>query len=292
MKNFNLEKYFGTDSISRAAKLYSVISEERFLIKDLDIPYRQINHWDEKGIISFSRKITEGWRKFSFVELVWIKMVDEFRQFGIPLDIIAKVKKDIFEGISMKEIFALIENKKEQINKIKGNKKAKQKISSVKSKDIKSDNPFFSWLHLFVADAITNQADYSIMVFQDGFWLPWANGKQEAELDEDVEFRLKYTSHMVVSITGIIREFITQSNVEQLTELNLVSENEARIIELISKPAFEKAEVNLIGKRQKVELLNNETDKRKIIAIICDHAYDQILIRDKKGLELKVTRTE
>jgi DNA-binding transcriptional MerR regulator len=292
MKNFNLEKYFGTDSITRAAKLYTIISEERFLIKDLDIPYRQINNWDEKGVISFSRKITEGWRKFSFVELIWIKMVNEFRNFGIPLEIISKVKKEIFQGISMKEIFTLIDQKKKQIETVKGNKKAKEKLSKINPKDLNSNQPFFSWLHLFVADAITNQADYSIIVFQDGFWLPWANDKQQAELDEDVEYRLKYSSHMVVSITGIIREYIAQCKAEQLIELNLVTEHEARIIELINKPAFEKAEVNLQGKKQKIQLLNNETDKRKIIAIICEHAYDQIIIRDKKGLELKVTKTD
>lgn len=65
----------------------NTLTEKKFTIKNTDASYRAINHWSRLGLLDDSRsEETKGWRKFSVVDLVWLKALGELRQFGVALD--------------------------------------------------------------------------------------------------------------------------------------------------------------------------------------------------------------
>lgn len=67
--------------------LTNIATEKKFTIKDADASYRIINHWSSLGLLDDDRsKENNCWRKFSIVDLVWVKALIEFRKFGISLD--------------------------------------------------------------------------------------------------------------------------------------------------------------------------------------------------------------
>ena len=68
----------------------------RFELKDTEQTYRTINHWCKMGLIDDSRTNTQGWRKFSIVELALISIISTLRNFGIPLGTIKVVKEKLF----------------------------------------------------------------------------------------------------------------------------------------------------------------------------------------------------
>lgn len=77
------------------SKLHNLIREKRYTVKDSDISYRVINHWDDKGLLPKGvQDEDEKWRKFSFVEVVWLEVLKELRSFGLSLESIAKIKED------------------------------------------------------------------------------------------------------------------------------------------------------------------------------------------------------
>jgi DNA-binding transcriptional MerR regulator len=78
------------------SKLHKLIREKRYTVKDTDISSRVINHWDDKGLLPDGVQVEEEkWRKFSFVEIVWLEVVKTLRGFGLSLDAIKKVKDQI-----------------------------------------------------------------------------------------------------------------------------------------------------------------------------------------------------
>lgn len=84
-----------------------LLNEEAFKIKDTGETYRTINHWESEGVINTDRKEGE-WRRFSLVELVWIYIISDLREFGFPLEKIKKVNEEIFSdeyGVAQFEFY-------------------------------------------------------------------------------------------------------------------------------------------------------------------------------------------
>jgi len=74
----------------------AMFNKEQFTVADTGIPHRIVNHWDEKGLLANSVRDSEkNWRKFSVVEVAWIRIVKHLRDFGVPLAKIARAKNEI-----------------------------------------------------------------------------------------------------------------------------------------------------------------------------------------------------
>ena len=71
------------------------IRKKYYTASDTGISYRVLNHWDKKGLLPKNLRQNRGWRKFNFIENVWIQVIVELRNFGLPLEKIAKVYKNI-----------------------------------------------------------------------------------------------------------------------------------------------------------------------------------------------------
>ncbi len=98
-----LEGYL--DDRKKSSRFFSFLSEEQFTIKDTGIKYRVINHWSQQGLLRDSRDDKgTGWRKFSFIDVTWLKILSELRAFGLSLDKI----KVAFKTIS-NDCFVLLE---------------------------------------------------------------------------------------------------------------------------------------------------------------------------------------
>jgi len=78
-------------------QLKSLIREltaPRFTLKDTEIKNRNITHWSQEGLlIGDTRK--GAWRRLSYVEVLWMRIIAHLRGFEIPLDMIRTVKKEI-----------------------------------------------------------------------------------------------------------------------------------------------------------------------------------------------------
>lgn len=77
------------------------LTEKKFTIKDTDSTYRVINHWASLGLLEDSRiDATKGWRRFSLVDMVWLRVLMELRGFGVSLE---KIKVG-YEAIKSKMV--------------------------------------------------------------------------------------------------------------------------------------------------------------------------------------------
>lgn len=78
-ENFNSE--FNNNDYS------NVITNKKFTIRDTDFTYRIINHWANHGLFEEVRsEENKGWRKFSLVDVTWLKILTELRRFGLSLE--------------------------------------------------------------------------------------------------------------------------------------------------------------------------------------------------------------
>jgi DNA-binding transcriptional MerR regulator len=77
--------------------LISISKDKIFSLKHLvNISYRKVNHWTEKGLLNDTRTNGNGWRKFTYLEYIWIHIINELRNFGFPNNKILNFKKKLF----------------------------------------------------------------------------------------------------------------------------------------------------------------------------------------------------
>ena len=75
--------------------IFRKMNEKRARLDNKQISYRTINHWEKSGLISNTRPSGKGWRKYSIIDLVWIQVIVELRDFGFPINKIMKVKENL-----------------------------------------------------------------------------------------------------------------------------------------------------------------------------------------------------
>ncbi len=77
---------FTDDDKEKYEELYTLLSLPRFRVSDTDEKYRTINYWDEQGLLLGKRKSTDTWRQFSILDVVWIRILQNLKKYGMEGD--------------------------------------------------------------------------------------------------------------------------------------------------------------------------------------------------------------
>jgi DNA-binding transcriptional MerR regulator len=83
-----------SDEVSQLIDLMQI---KVFSSKDSALSYRTINHYLEVGLIN-NKSEEGGWLKLSGMDLVWIRIIIDLRNFAISLDKIMELKRQVFEA--------------------------------------------------------------------------------------------------------------------------------------------------------------------------------------------------
>ena len=90
------------DAFSGNRQYLDYIRTKKFAVKSTDLTYRIINTWTNFGLLNDNRKRYEqGWRKFSIIDLFWIKIIEKVRNFGFSLEKIKQIKNYLFSKIKL-----------------------------------------------------------------------------------------------------------------------------------------------------------------------------------------------
>jgi len=85
-----------------------LLNEKKYLVGDTEINYRTMNYWAKNKILP-DGVINNGWKKFNLCELVWLKIVEKMREFGMDLNKIAESNYWIMQWDSKKDNYTWFE---------------------------------------------------------------------------------------------------------------------------------------------------------------------------------------
>ncbi len=78
--------------------LHQIVREKKYTVKNTSVNYRNLNHWGDMGLLPDGVKNEgEGWRKFNLIEIIWIEMIKRIRDFGLSLESIKTIKKNVLD---------------------------------------------------------------------------------------------------------------------------------------------------------------------------------------------------
>ena len=241
------------------------------------------------------------WVKLNLLEVVWVKILQELKNFGVPNTSIIKIKDELFNNSvdvlieNMDYVNKLIDKKFTDIEQAKQIKSLllifKTDSSIINSKYIKLLNPFTG----IISEVLLKGASISLLI--------WKNEKQyDFEIDgmtlrekgsTNLEM-VKAMPHLKIPINRIIAEFIIK-NESHAQQFGLLLEQEQEVIEalrdntikeiVIKKNSNEKELV--MTTTQIVELKDNNA--RKFIHILGMNQYNEIRVvtRNNKHIILE-----
>lgn len=76
-------------------KFVEMFHEKKYRIKDTDLTYRTINHWEQIKLINSKREKDNNWRKFSSLDLLWLNIISKLRELNLPLETIKSIKRSV-----------------------------------------------------------------------------------------------------------------------------------------------------------------------------------------------------
>lgn len=80
----------------RYLEWHALLTQPRFRVSDTDETYRSINYWDERGLFLSKREISDSWRQFSIVDVIWMRILQSLKSVGMQSDALFKLKEYIF----------------------------------------------------------------------------------------------------------------------------------------------------------------------------------------------------
>jgi DNA-binding transcriptional MerR regulator len=288
-----LDEFIGIRSLLRVTELHEKLSKPIFLLKDVGVQYRTVLHWDQQGLLEHSREESE-WRRYDYIQFVWIKIINELRTFGVPIPIIEKAKTEILTKINLKWLFELFSLNREQLDKLPNDESKSELLAYLDSKGYESidDNLSVSFLELMIVETLTSKVPVSLNIFSDGFILPLFESKLEVFEPSDVR-KLTYETHVKISISNILNNFLSDTKDSFLIpQLQILADNERKLLEIIHSGEYETVNINFKNKKMKsIELIKEQNVKRKIVDILQDSQYQDIVIKSHKGVVTRIQNT-
>ena len=291
MGKYSVDLFFGNDSPYGRAMLYIALNQELFSLKDLQINKRVIGHWDTENILRFNKGDSTKHRRYSFIDLVWLRMVTELREMGVGLEVIRKAKEYLFKETPNKEIFRKLKDNPEKLEAIQDEYARNELTTFLNSEEFEKMDPQsgYSTFFLLLFETINNKTLISIKIFLDGFVLP-VYGNDYSNYTTDALERIIYDTHITVSISKIIKEFLANSeSAYVLPKLKILGINELKLLEIINSGEYEAVTINFKNKKMKSLLLVKEQDvKKKLVDILTENAYQDIVIKSHAGIVTRI----
>ena len=295
----DLSQFIGADTLSKAVALGEMLYEDRLVSSDTGYTARTINHWAQVGLIDNTRSEGERWRRYNFVEFIWLKIIGELRKAGTPIEEILELKGMLFDPISMVQWREVVMKTPELLEAYKGLAEEDEDFRMMledpewaKQVD-EEEGKSIKLLHILIAESITQRVPISLAVFPGEGFIPIYPGRFDM-LEEDDHNRVLFDTHTRVSITGIIKEFMADKDLAQfrITHLPLLEDQEARLLELIHSGEYKSVKINFRDRKMKsLELVKNQTVAKRIVDVLAEAKYQDIVIKTHDGKVAMVENT-
>ena len=287
----NLDQFFGISALQKAAELHSYLTEPSFIIKDLGLQQRTVTNWDNSGLVGIKRESKEEWRRFSLMDYIWLHMIQEMRDIGLPIKIITQAKESLLSPISVKWVCEVIKLHPELLDQIEGDE-AKQELRTFlefEEFENMADELSVTILILLVTESLVKRIPISIMVFLDGYTIPWYENNPEY-YDEQLHYKKTQETYVVIPLAKILKRLLSEPKAMfVLSKMDVLNTNEKQLLEIIHQGKYEMLTIHFKNKQMKsLELIKDQDVTKRIVDVIADGSYQDITIKTHNGRVTKI----
>ncbi len=263
--------------------LFQKLNEPRFAVKDFEVQPQYINHWRKQGLF-FSDETSRGKTPFSFIDYVWILIIEQLKDVGIRFEIIRKVK-DRMMGLPIwaVDIDGMIDRLIIEKPEVYAKKPGLDELEK-KRKYLKQQAKLQTYFSHLVTDSIHNKKHLSFWINANAEVIHVTDKELKDILESERYYGFFQHFYISISITEIIRDFIETKKLHLAADiLDIISEEERLVLKMIEENSL--IELIIDSEGSKVDLLKEEgTDvKARFLEIITSQGYNDITFTNDRG---------
>ena len=284
-KSFYYDGFIGFGH--QAALIYLIfdLRKRRYSVKDLPIESRVLNHWKEENILLENQIEKNKWGKFNLIDLIWINIIKELRDFGISIPLIKSIKNDIIDCFANQRDYNKIKIPESYIEKFDNDDDKEEFKEYIYSINIAEN------LAAHVIRCILSKQNISIVVFNNNdcfFWNEQENKLRKNISDEGIsDESLRYKSHLKISITDIIKNYLLkEKDLLNIQNDQILSTNEKEVIEYIRKGKINELKIIFNdNKISRIEIKDSKTTdiESRLLDHIIKGGYHSITYKTVDG---------
>jgi DNA-binding transcriptional MerR regulator len=282
------------------AKTVDLNFSQDFVIQDIGVSSRIMNHWNEKGLMPLKLRIENSTYRFNFTELIWFNVVKELREFGFSLKKIKDIRMILLKSLDYSGYFRNMQQKeKDKILKkmnnirIKDENSKKQFIESIRvdlDASAKQTEPVYTTImNILINNFILFRDEIKLLIDVNGNVIPIMESERNDEIYEKLKRDIKFDteSYITISLMKYFRKFIlNKSNFNFIRNNNILNENESHILSLVREGKAKSITIRF--KEQKPYMLE-VTKERKVHAearlseVLLNGGYQDISMKTENG---------
>lgn len=273
----------------KSDSLHAKLIEPRFAVKDFDVQPQYINHWRKQELF-FDYRSSMGKRPFSFVDFIWIRMIEKLKDVGIRFEIIRKVKdvmqsKPLWAKEDLNYLLDLLIQKKPEVHGTKEGRKRLEEKRIILNDQSKIQTYFSNLVTL----AVAKKRSLYFLINPQGEVMH--SGKSNlSDKHKDKKFISSFKSFYIsISVTEIIQEFIEGKKRSIANhDLDIISEEEYLVLSELEEGVL----VKLIVKTESSEYdlfdgRSIDEVKDRYLEVITSKPYEEITFLNNRGTETK-----
>lgn len=281
--------------------------EKRFSSSEVGIDKKVLSYWRTKGLVSFMDK--GSWTEASFIDLIWLRILDTLRKFGYSVNQMQKLYHYLFtrafeENLAEKNLQAVIQLYEE---KIKAGDNSNETISlhelavkNINDKLLRAAlRTDISYLSVLIIGSLTEGYETGIIITEnDEFCLYGSLVLNQEEADTIAFYRSQ--PHIFIPISHYISSFLSEEDKHSfIIYAGILDEDELRIIREIRQQNLKSITISFdekTGKPIKIEsdmsgLIQGEK-ARQVMKILGLKNYTGIELNTRDGRTLSFKKTE
>lgn len=194
-----------------------------------------VAYWRRHGLLPF---IEEGkWAKLSFMQLIWLRILDDLRQIGFPLTKMLMLCDYLFKDAYKNQLpeVNLRYNKEIIVKKLKAGTNTEDDdllLAQIENtlkypKALQILKFDVNYLSTMVANSISNNKEGIIYIFFDGRVWEFLGNDYIGHNKNDID---RYEPHICINITHYLREFINNEELSGLFMPQILNEDELKVL--------------------------------------------------------------
>jgi DNA-binding transcriptional MerR regulator len=234
-----MQELLAKDAVGLENYLDRYISR-RFYIGNTRINRKTLKDWENNGLLPYIY-LEEGWRKFSFLEWVWLECILELRNLGVSLEKIKEIKQRIFD-VNPDDVFRYF---KERLSAHTGEFDRKDEIIGFYQQEL-SDDQKRQWVEslqissFFIYLLITVLKDMNLCLAynNNGFCSFFVMGKVDEDMqasNASIVSNIINESFVVLNLRKIVNTIFEKPDLKNKGDfvIDFLSKNERKIFEEI-----------------------------------------------------------
>lgn len=284
-------KYFESKSYQKDfPALDKTLSEPRFLISELEVTARDATYWDKQGILP-EMKGTGARRKYDLVQSVWIKLIQQMRDFGVSIAVIKNLKDKLLQpAFSFSE---MLKNPKglevlKTIAKTEGTEKEFEELLKSGELEKNLEEKQIDIFSILVKRVVIFRKPLSLLVSVEGDYIPYSHELHSDLVKTDPGVTDVFTMpHFNLSLSAAYSQLVEDwSSKPFFGKVSMLSNKELEALEAIREKGVKEITIKYAGgeldlmevvKNEKVEL------ESRFLDVISKHGFHNITVKSRNG---------